>query len=466
MFKVLVLKEWRMARRSRTLAATLFPLLLLLGIAFTGSSIQQSRLQRERDAANAHFRMQWEQVQAGDPHSAAHFGTYVFKPLSTLSSFDKGVDDISGYTMRVEAHIQHSMATPPLRPADAYLRFGDLTIASVLQLFFPLFILFYCYNSYTQEQASGTLGLLLLQGADKTAIMRGKAVLHLVVVNAMLLSGLLLYLPPLLLTSGHTISNTELIRILLLTICYACYGSIFVLLGMAVSARAKNGRQSLLILAGIWLLWNVIAPRLTAAAGESLYPLPSQHALQEKIERAIRMGIHGDDPREERMEKLQEQVLKQYKVTDVSQLPVNFDAIRMQANEDYAQMVYDKYSAETDSIIRLQNNITRYAAIADPYLAMRSISTALCGTDYAHHRHFDTSARRYRNDFIRRLNMQLAYKGKTGQDFYKATPRFDYTPPDTLTVLSGQVWLLLSLFLWLPLSVLLLKRSASYEAFL
>jgi ABC-2 type transport system permease protein len=281
-------------------------------------------------------------------------------------------------------------------------------------------------------------------------------------INGILLSGLLLFLTPLLLKSGIT----ELVRILLLVICYACYSSIFVLLGMAVSARAKNGRQSLLILTGVWLLWNVLAPRLAAAIGESLHPLPSQHALQENIERAIRMGINGDDPREERLEKLKEQVLMQYHVKDVSQLPVNFDAIRMQANEDYAQMVYDKYALETDSIIRLQNNITRYAAVADPYLAIRSISMALCGTDYAHHWYFDSSARRYRNDFIRRLNMQLAYKGKADQDFYKATPQFDYIPPDILTVLRGQAWLLLSLLLWLPLSVLLLKRSASYETFL
>src|ERR1044072_2197604 len=183
MLKILVLKEWRMALRSRTLAATLFPLLLLLGIAFTGSSIQQSRLERERVAANANFRMQWEQLQAGDPHSAAHFGTYIFKPLNTLSVFDKGIDDISGYTMRVEAHIQHSIAAPPLRPADVYLRLGNLTMAGVLQLFFPLLILFYCYNSYTQEQSAGTLGLLLLQGAGRAAILRGKAVLHLLLIN-------------------------------------------------------------------------------------------------------------------------------------------------------------------------------------------------------------------------------------------------------------------------------------------
>jgi ABC-2 type transport system permease protein len=466
MLKILLLKEWRMALRTRVLAATLFPLLLLLGIAFTGSSIQQSRLQQERTTANAHFRSQWEQLQNGDPHSAAHFGTYIFKPLTTLSSFDKGLDDITGYTMRVEAHIQHSMATPPLRPVDAYLRFGNLTMAAVLQLFFPLFILFYCFNSYTQEQAAGTVGLMLLQGAGKPAILKGKAILHLAVINGMLLTGLLLYLPALLLTSGKTPGNSDLVRVALLTVCYACYSSIFVLLGIAVSARARNGRQALLILTGIWLLWNVIAPRLTTAIGEYLHPLPSQHALQEKIEKAIRMGINGDEPREARLEKLTQTLLKKYQVADISHLPLNFDAVRMQANEDYAQLVYDKYAAETDSIIRLQNNITRYTALADPYLAIRSISMALCGTDYDHHWHFDSAARRYRDDFIRRLNHQLAYKGGADQHFYKAMPQFNYHAPDTLTTVRSQGWLLLSLLLWLPVSVLLLNRSASYETFL
>lgn len=466
MLKILLLKEWRMAIRSRIVAVTLLPLLLLLGIAFAGSSVQQSRLQQERTAANEHFRVQWEQLKNGDPHSAAHFGTYIFKTPGTLSIFDKGLDDVTGYTMRVEAHIQHSMATPPIRPADAYLRFGSLTMASVLQLFFPLFILFFCFNSYTQEQASGTLGLLLLQGAAKPAILKGKSVLQLAVINGMLLTGLLLYLPAMLLTSGRAVASSDLLRIALLIVCYVCYGSIFVLLGVAVSARARNGRQALFILTGIWLLWNIIAPRLTASIGESLHPLPSQHALQEKIERAIRMGINGDEPREARLEKLTQTLLRKYHVTDVSLLPLNFDAIRMQANEEYAQLVYDKYAAETDSIIKLQNNITRYAALADPYLAIRSISMALSGTDYNHQWHFDTTARRYRNDFIRRLNHQLAYKGSADEDFYKAMPQFQYHAPDILTVTRSQGWLLLSLPVWILIGVLLINRSASYETFL
>jgi ABC-2 type transport system permease protein len=463
MLTILALKEWRMALRSRTPATILFSLLALLGIAYAGTRMQQTALQQERTAANAHFRAQWEQLEAGDPHSAAHFGTYIFKSPGTLSSFDKGLNDLSGYAMRVEAHVQHHMGTPPLRPADTYLRFGSLSMAGVLQLFFPLFIFFYCFNSYTQEQSAGTLRLLLLQGADKPAIVRSKTILHLAVINGMLLISFLIYLPALLL--NNSLSGGELLRAGLLALCYTCYCSLFVLLGMTVSARARNARQSLLILAGIWLLWQVMTPRLSAAAGAALYPLPSQQALQEKIDKAIRMGINGDEPREARAARLQQELLNKYKVSDVRQLPVNFDALRMQANEDYAALVYERYAAVSDSIIRRQNNISRYAALLDPYLAIRSISMALCGTDYLHQQDFDKAARAYRNGFIRRLNEQLAYRGSASQAFYRDMPPFRYQAPGVLTVLRSQGWALLSLLLWLCLSVLLLNRSARHELY-
>ncbi|GAA0550936.1 ABC-2 type transport system permease protein [Chitinophaga japonensis] len=455
-----------MVWRSGTLAAILLALLVLTGIAFASTRIQYKRLYLERTAANAQFRQQWEQLKAGDPHSAAHFGTWIFKPVTLLGSFDKGIDNVAGYTMRVEAHVQHNLATSPLRPADTYLRLGELTMANVLLLFFPLFILCYCFNSYTQEKASGTLQLLLLQGASRPAVLRSKAGLHLAVVNTMLLTMMLAFLPALLLGGGGPLNSGELLRILLLLACYACYCSIFVLLGVILSAIAGNARQALLIGCGIWLLWNVLLPRLSAAAGDVWHPLPSQHALEEKIEKAIKTGINGDDPREARLERLTRQVLKKYNVTDISSLPVNFDAIRLQSNEDYAQMVYGKYAAETDSTMRRQNNITRYAALADPFLAVRSISMALCGTDYDHHWHFDAAARSYRHTFIRRLNNQQAYGGgSSDQDFYRQMPRFHYEPPGLAAVLRSQLLPLLSLLLWLPGCLLLLNRIARHEPF-
>ncbi|MBC9932017.1 DUF3526 domain-containing protein [Chitinophaga qingshengii] len=227
---------------------------------------------------------------------------------------------------------------------------------------------------------------------------------------------------------------------------------------------ASQPGQSLLLLCGIWLCWHILLPRLAVATGETLYPLPSQPAIQEKIDQAIKTGIDGNDPGDARTARLETAILQQYKVSSIDQLPVNFDAIRLQADEDYTQRVYDKYAAITDSLIRLQNNISHYLVLTDPYLAIRSISMALCGTDYTHQYHFTQAAQHYRNMFIRRLNHAMAYGGEKGKQLYHQMPVFEYQPPATGEVARSQWLPALSLLLWLLLLLSLLKRTARHAA--
>ncbi|TWV91270.1 DUF3526 domain-containing protein [Chitinophaga pinensis] len=470
MYLLLTTKEWLGGLRTYALPAVLLSLLLLLGIAFAGTHSRSAQVKKNRLAANAHFRQQWEQLKTGDPHSAAHFGTYIFKPVMLLSNFDSGLEPVTGTSMRIEAHVQHSMAAPALRPVDIYTRFGGLTIASILQLFFPLFIIFGCYDSYTQEKTSGTLGLLLIQGASQNIILKSKARYYLTAVNIILLISLLIYMPALLFSGTSSTDNTTLISILCLTVAYSIYCSIFVLLAIVVSAIAKNGRQSLLILTGCWLVWNILIPRLGAGIAAELHPLPSQYQQQEKIEKAIKMGINGHSPKEERQQQLIDATLKQYHVERTDQLPINLNAILLQASEDYAQMVYDIYNAKTDSIISIQNRYNNYLALADPYLAIRHLSMALCGTGYIQQQQLDNAARQYRNDFIRRLNNELAYGGSKTDDshwkvnaaFYQSIPPFHYQTPALSQVLKSQWVMIASLLLWLIISICLLQIIAQY----
>lgn len=457
MFRTIATKEWHMVLRNHTMAIPLLSALMLSGIAAAGSRLLYQQEQQQREAANRQFRQQWELLHTDDPHSAAHFGTYIFKPLTPLSRFDSGLDPFTGNAMRIEAHVQHNMATPPLSPTDVYLRFGAFTPATVLQLFFPLFLFFLCFNSYTQEKTSGTLRLLLIQGATPRSIIRGKTMLYLGIMVTMLLLSMLLYFPMM-------ATSNALPHILLLVVSYGCYAGIFVLLGLWLSTVARHAGQSLLLLCSIWLCWHILLPRLAAATGEALYPLPSQPAIQEKIDQDIKTGIDGNDPRDARTARLEQTVLQQYKVSSIDQLPVNFDAIRLQADEDYTQRVYEKYAVMTDSLIRLQNNVQRYLTPADPYLAIRSISMALCGTDYEHQHHFSQAAGQYRNAFIRRLNNAMAYGGEQGHRLYQQMPLFKYEPPATAQVLRDQWLPALSLLLWLMISISLLNRSARHAS--
>ena len=54
-------------------------------------------------------------------------------------------------------------------------------------------------------------------------------------------------------------------------------------------------------------------------------------------------GIDGHNPYDKRREALKNKYLSDYQVDSLSQLPINFDGIVMQADEEYGNLVWDKH---------------------------------------------------------------------------------------------------------------------------
>ncbi|MGC4083522.1 MAG: hypothetical protein QM736_15780 [Vicinamibacterales bacterium] len=95
---------------------------------------QYSDVQRQHAKAQAATRAQWLQQGNKNPHSAAHYGVYAFKPKSRLALFDTGVDSYVGVAAWLEAHKQNEFKSPPragshrtpaLRRAHGRVDFAD-----------------------------------------------------------------------------------------------------------------------------------------------------------------------------------------------------------------------------------------------------------------------------------------------------------------------------------------------------
>ena len=63
-----------------------------------------SEVRAERGRAEAEARHQFEGQEEKNPHAAAHYGLYVFKPKATLAFLDPGVDPYTGVSVYLEAH--------------------------------------------------------------------------------------------------------------------------------------------------------------------------------------------------------------------------------------------------------------------------------------------------------------------------------------------------------------------------
>ena len=72
--------------------------------------IQNNNQKIYQTKAQTHVRQQWESLEAMNPHRAAHYGLYAFKPLNLLNSIDGGINDYTGNVLKLEGHVQNEIA--------------------------------------------------------------------------------------------------------------------------------------------------------------------------------------------------------------------------------------------------------------------------------------------------------------------------------------------------------------------
>ena len=107
--KEIIINEWIGYFRNKLfLYVGVFLCFFLCLVAFLGI-IQNNKLNAEQELAHEHIRSQWDEMEASNPHSAAHYGTYAFKPVSVLNSIDEGINSVTGNVLRLEGHRQNDI---------------------------------------------------------------------------------------------------------------------------------------------------------------------------------------------------------------------------------------------------------------------------------------------------------------------------------------------------------------------
>lgn len=435
-------KELVTIYRSKVILLTAGIILLLLLAAAWGGYRNYITVKEIREAAKREKRQQWLNQDPKHPHIAAHFGTFAYKPKTWLSMLDAGLDNYAGAYAYLEPHRQNDFVFKPAEGHGAAIRFGQLTVALVLQLLVPLLIIFMGFASITQERDNGTLKLLFSSGVPLYKIAAGK-------VLGLFTALLLILLPALLLTVAFfafrapAAGSDWWLRTALLLGVYSIYFLLFTLLTVFVSAISKTGGNALLTLLSCWIIGCILVPKAAANMGSDRYPLPSQYAFREAIQKDIAQGIDGHNTKDERARQLEENLLKQYQVSKVSELPFNFEGYVMQAGEEYSSRVYDKYFHQLQQTLVKQDRFCRLAGLFDPYLSVQGISMGLAATDIYTHIDFQQKTEAYRRKFVQQMNEDMMLHSKLGDWNYKASrslyesvPDFQYTQLPVAKVLS------------------------------
>lgn len=435
-------KELVTVYRSRVIMLNAAIILLLLLVAAYGGYKNYNAVKTIRELAQQEKRKQWLNQDPKHPHIAAHFGTFAYKPKTWLSMMDAGLDNYAGAYAYLEPHRQNDFVFKPAEGYSGSIRFGQLSVALVLQLLVPLLIIFMGFASITQERDHGTLKLLYSAGIPLHKIAAGKVLgqftaLLILLLPALLITGLYL--------SGQAPAenNEAWLRILLMAGIYSIYFLLFTIVTVFVSAISSHAGNALLSLLSIWIVCCIVLPKAAANIGSNKHPLPSQYTFREDIQKDIANGINGHNTKDARAKELEATLLKQYHVTSVNQLPFNFEGYIMQAGEEYSSKVYDKYFHRLQQTLVSQDKYCRYTGIIDPYLAVQGISMGLAATDLYTHIDFQQHTEAYRRKMVQQMNEDMKNNSKLGdwnyrssRALYAAVPDFKYTQLPVKTVVA------------------------------
>ncbi|OBX17984.1 hypothetical protein A9995_13650 [Erythrobacter sp. QSSC1-22B] len=455
MIASIIRKEFAEFHRDRRLRLVGLAMIVLALAALAVSALAQARYAAERETAMAADRAIWIGQGAINPHLAAHMGQYAFKPRLPLAAFDPGLTPWMGEAVWIEAHYQNPPQARPAETSSLIQRFGDLSPAWILQALLPLLIIMSGFAAVAGERDRGSLKLQLVQGARALPLLAGKAA-NLMFGAAVVVTSLVVLTSIASASASSTVSSLDIaVRWMGAVAIYLCYAAIWVGLTVGVSAIASSARQALLILLCVWAVCIVLIPRLAAEHASTVYPVPTAGVFWEKVRLAREGGIDGHNPGDERAATLMEQVLAQYGVSSLEELPVDFAGISLQAGEEYGNLVYDRLYGELQAQENRQVAAQRWYAPVSPLISIKTLSMGLAGTDLVHQQSFTHAAEGHRRDIQRLLNAEQTRTGK-GQNnrntappgFWDTVQTFSYVPPAIKGILDRYVMDIVLLLLW------------------
>lgn len=467
MIMIIARKEFAEIVRDGRFKWTAVLMVLLLLTAMLAGWQHHGSYMAIQGAAQGATNSQWLKQGDKNPHTAAHYGNYAFKPLGPLAFFDNGVTNYTGTTVFMEAHKQNFAIASPAADTSAIGRFGELNGAMILQLLMPLLIIFLGFTAFSGERESGTIRQVMSMGVGRMALLWGKAL--------GLATAVLLVVVPCVIGGALVIAMTDLpivgeglaIRIALLTGAYLSYAGIFLFLTLAVSAWSRTPHTTLMVLVGFWAFTTFIMPKTAAEISKVVHPSPSYGTFMADMKAHQARGFDGTPPWAE-LGKFQGQMMREYRVRDVNDLPFYWTAVRMQRLEELDQRVFNQHFGAVGATYTAQRLLQDRIGALAPTLPLRSISMGLAGTDLIQHQKFLDDAEAFREDMVEKMNGYLSKAAVSlngvnsasnylvaNEDVFAIVPPFRYEPPALATTLSEHSSNFVLLGFWLVAAILL-----------
>jgi len=390
----IALQEWRYWSRTKLGAAAAMLALFLVCISVFASLSQQAQEKNTRESLQIKAEETFRDQPARHPHRMVHYGHYVFRTPTALAALDPGVDSYTGTVMFLEGHRQNTATFSPNYDGAQAGPFARLTPALAYQLLVPLVLVVMGFSVVAREREAMTDRQLITSGISPISIWLGKT-LALVGVAALMLLPLLI---------GVILSESLTSVGLGFFAIYALYLLVWALIISAVSTWSRSTSASLLIMLTIWTVLCVVSPRMVASAANTAIPTASQIEMDMDVLVALRSIGDGHNANDAAFNRLRANLLEEYGVQRVEDLPVNFRGVVARTNEAELTEIVNKFAQERTAKHVRQTDFVKLFEFISPFLILQSASMIAAGTDGKTHHRFLREAEAIRYEFVQSLN--------------------------------------------------------------
>ena len=133
----------------------------------------------------------------------------------------------------------------------------------------------------------------------------------------------------------------------------------------------------------------------------------------------------------------------------------------MREGERLSTETFRRHQLQLMERYQQQQNLIRWTALLNPYIAIKNLSMAMSGTDFLAYRNFQDQTEEYRYDLAQTMNeLQIKHisnnvsssadkKATISQQYWKDFPDFQHQFLSFSTVVKNEAFSLFALLLWL-----------------
>jgi ABC-type transport system involved in multi-copper enzyme maturation permease subunit len=350
-----------------------------------------------------------------------NFQVIANSPLPPLAPLYRGVAPESANSVTLRFYMGWNTPLAVNTQAVTNDIFPTVDLTFIIGVVISALALMLTFDAVSGEKAEATLRLIMSNPVSRWKIIFGKWIGYFLALIIPFLLGLIISMLIFISVTGLNLTGNEWAAFSLTVLAALVYLSLFVLIGILISALTKNPSVSIFICLAVWGLFIVIIPQLANLISDYASPIPAPQIVEKDIR--VKYNEFANTVRENNLE-----IVRKARQEGLTYRQAN----RQRNQQEFTNAIKNRSDAnqlerEFWNQIESQERIGRLLSLFSPYGCFSQAVIALANTGPEGQRTFLRQAYSYGEKYFSYVWTEAIKPETTWEGIYDSAPEFTYS---------------------------------------